>query len=90
MNGSSKYAITLVVAIGIAVIMTAAAVTSSTYSAYAAKPKPCDSSDSPPFKDFPGESGPTGNPHTCEQPTGDPHDDPDNPQEGNPHNTDDD
>jgi hypothetical protein len=51
------------------------------------KPPKCDSSDEPPFKDFPGESGPTGNPHTCEQPTGDPHDDPDNPQEGNPHNT---
>jgi hypothetical protein len=51
------------------------------------KPPKCDSSDEPPFKDFPGASGATGNPHTCEQPTGDPHDDPDNPQEGNPHNT---
>jgi hypothetical protein len=47
----------------------------------------CDSTGVPPFKDFPGASGPTGNPHTCEQPTGDPHDDPDNPSEGNPHNT---
>lgn len=51
-------------------------------------PKECDSSNDPPFKDFPGASGPTGNPHTCEQPTGDPHDDPDNPAERNPHNTD--
>jgi hypothetical protein len=51
-------------------------------------PKECDSSNVPPFKDFPGASGPTGNPHTCEQPTGDPHDDPDNPSTGNPHNTD--
>ncbi len=47
----------------------------------------CDSSDVPPFKDFPGASGPTGNPHTCEQPTGDPHLDEDNPSTGNPHNT---
>jgi hypothetical protein len=79
---------TLVVAVGVAAIMTAAAVSTSTFSAYADKPKKCDSSDEPPFKNFPGESGPTGNPHTCEQPTGDPHDDPDNPSEGNPHNTD--
>jgi hypothetical protein len=50
-------------------------------------PKPCDSSDEPPFKDFPDASGPTGNPHTCQQPTGDPHDDEDNPPTGNPHNT---
>ena len=50
------------------------------------KPK-CDSTDEPPFKDLPGASGPTGNPHTCEQPTGDPHNDPDNPETGNPHNT---
>ena len=28
--------------------------------------------------------------HTCEQKTGDTHDDPDNPQDGNPHNTEDD
>ena len=50
-------------------------------------PKPCDSSDEPPFKEFPGASGPTGNPHTCEQPTGNPHLDTDNPSTGNPHNT---
>lgn len=87
MNGSSKYAMTLVVAVGVAVMMTAAAVSTSTFSAYAEKKPPkCDSSDSPPFKDFPGESGPTGNPHTCD----DPHDDEDNPLSGNPHNTDDD
>ena len=55
--------------------------------AYAHGQPKCDSTDVPPFKDFPGASGPTGNPHTCEQPTGDPHDDPDNPSEGNPHNT---
>jgi hypothetical protein len=47
----------------------------------------CDSTGVPPFKDFPGASGPTGNPHTCEQPTRDPHDDLDNPDTGNPHNT---
>jgi hypothetical protein len=35
-------------------------------------------------------AGPTGNPHTCDTPTGDPHDDDDNPDTGNPHNTDDD
>jgi hypothetical protein len=33
-----------------------------------------------------GASESTGNPHTCEQQTGDPHDDPDNPSTGNPHN----
>jgi hypothetical protein len=37
-----------------------------------------------------GASESTGNPHTCEQQTGDPHDDEDNPESGNPHNTDDD
>jgi hypothetical protein len=31
-------------------------------------------------------AGPTGNPHTCDTPTGDPHDDDDNPDTGNPHN----
>ena len=46
----------------------------------------CDSTDVPPFKDFPDASGPTGNPHTCQQPTGDPHLDEDNPSTGNPHN----
>ncbi len=34
-----------------------------------------------------GASESTGNPHTCEQQTGDPHDDEDNPDSGNPHNT---
>ena len=32
-------------------------------------------------------AGPTVNPHTCDTPTGDPHDDDDNPDTGNPHNT---
>ena len=50
-------------------------------------PKPCDSTDVPPFKDLPDAAGATGNPHTCQQPTGDPHLDPDNPSTGNPHNT---
>ena len=96
MNTSSKYAMTLVVAVGIAVIMMAAAVTTSTYSAYANKPpKKCSEdpkNDNPNFNEVTsrGASESTGNPHTCEQQTGDPHDDPDNPQEGNPHNTEDD
>jgi len=47
----------------------------------------CDSTDVPPFKDLPDASGATGNPHTCQQPTGDPHEDEDNPETGNPHNT---
>ena len=34
-----------------------------------------------------GAAGPTGNPHTCDTPKGDPHDDDDNPDTGNPHNT---
>jgi hypothetical protein len=50
-------------------------------------PKPCDSTDVPPFKDLPDAAGATGNPHTCQQPTGDPHLDEDNPSTGNPHNT---
>jgi hypothetical protein len=50
-------------------------------------PKPCDSTDVPPFKDLPDAAGATGNPHTCQQPTGDPHLDEDNPETGNPHNT---
>ena len=41
----------------------------------------------PPFKYLPDAAGATGNPHTCQQPTGDPHLDPDNPSTGNPHNT---
>jgi hypothetical protein len=49
--------------------------------------KKCDSTDVPPFKDLPDAAGETGNPHTCQQPTGDPHDDEDNPDSGNPHNT---
>jgi len=48
----------------------------------------CNSSDQPQHKDLPDASGATGNPHTCQQPTGDPHDDPENPSEGNPHNSD--
>lgn len=47
----------------------------------------CDSTDVPPFKDLPDAAGATGNPHTCQQPTGDPHLDEDNPETGNPHNT---
>jgi hypothetical protein len=47
----------------------------------------CDSTDVPPFKDLPDAAGATGNPHTCQQPTGDPHEDEDNPETGNPHNT---
>src|SRR5215208_364945 len=47
----------------------------------------CDSTDVPPFKDLPEEAGATGNPHPCQQPTGDPHLDEDNPETGNPHNT---
>jgi hypothetical protein len=100
MNHSSKYAMTLVMAIGIAAIMTAA-VSTTTFSAYAdggkggnggngcsEEPK----NDNPNFNELitRGASESTGNPHTCEQQTGDPHDDPDNPQEGNPHNTEDD
>jgi hypothetical protein len=50
-------------------------------------PKPCDSTDVPPFKDLPDAAGATGNPHTCDQPTGDPHDADLNPDTGNPHNT---
>jgi hypothetical protein len=50
-------------------------------------PKPCDSTDVPPFKDLPDAAGATGNPHTCQQPTGDPHLDEDNHDTGNPHNT---
>jgi hypothetical protein len=50
-------------------------------------PKPCDSTDVPPFKELPDAAGATGNPHTCQQPTGDPHLDPDNNPTGNPHNT---
>jgi hypothetical protein len=49
----------------------------------------CDSSDVPPFKDLPDAADSTGNPHTCQQPTGDPHDDEDNPEIGNPHNVED-
>lgn len=49
--------------------------------------KKCDSTDVPPFKDLPDAAGATGNPHTCQQPTGDPHLDEDNPETGNPHNT---
>jgi hypothetical protein len=82
----TRYAMIVVVAM--ASIGAFAAMTASlSEKAYGDYPKPCDSSDEPPFKDFPGASGPTGNPHTCEQPTGDPHDDPDNPGTGNPHNT---
>jgi hypothetical protein len=33
-------------------------------------------------------SGPTGNPHTYQVCTGNPHNDPDNPSKGNPHNVD--
>ena len=55
--------------------------------AYAHGDRKCDSTDEPPFKDLPDASGATGNPHTCQQPTGDPHDDEDNPETGNPHNT---
>lgn len=47
----------------------------------------CDSTGVPPFKELPDAAGATGNPHTCQQPTGDPHDDEDNPETGNPHNT---
>lgn len=47
----------------------------------------CDSTGVPPFKDLPDAAGATGNPHTCQQPTGDPHLDEDNPDTGNPHNT---
>jgi hypothetical protein len=50
-------------------------------------PRPCDSTDVPPFKDLPDAAGATGNPHTCDQPTGDPHDAEGNPDTGNPHNT---
>ena len=32
-------------------------------------------------------AGPTGNPHTCDTPKGDPHEDNGNPDTGNPHNT---
>jgi hypothetical protein len=99
MNHSSKYAMTLVMAIGIAAIKTAA-VSTTTFSAYAdggkggngggcsEEPK----NDNPNFNELVtrGASESTGNPHTCEQQTGDPHDDPDNPEDGNPHNTDDD
>jgi hypothetical protein len=46
----------------------------------------CDSTDVPPFKDLPDAAGATGNPHTCQQLTGDPHLDEDNPGTGNPHN----
>jgi hypothetical protein len=86
----TRYA--MIVLVAMASIGAFAAMTASlSEEAYATgdypKPPKCDSSDEPPFKDFPGASGATGNPHTCEQPTGDPHDDPDNPQEGNPHNT---
>ena len=77
----------MIVVVAMASIGAFAAMTASLSEAYGDYPKPCDSSDEPPFKDFPGASGPTGNPHTCEQPTGDPHDDPDNPGTGNPHNT---
>jgi hypothetical protein len=87
---------TIVVVVGIAVIMTAAAVTTSPFSAYAGKhPKKCSEepkNDNPNFNEVTsrGASESTGNPHTCEQQTGDPHDDEDNPESGNPHNTDDD
>ena len=37
--------------------------------------EPCDES-----------AGPTGNPHTCDTPSGDPHEDNGNPDTGNPHN----
>jgi hypothetical protein len=47
----------------------------------------CDSTDVPPFKDLPDAADAPGNPHTCQQPTGDPHEDEDNPHTGNPHNT---
>jgi hypothetical protein len=47
----------------------------------------CDSTDVPPFKDLADAAGATGNPHTCQQPTGDPHEEEDNPDTGNPHNT---
>jgi hypothetical protein len=89
---SSKYAMTLM-AIGVVAIMTAAPM----LSAYAdgGKGKKCSEDpkqDNPNFNELVtrGASESTGNPHTCEQQTGDPHDDPDNPEEGNPHNTDDD
>ena len=96
MTSTSKYAMTLVVVVGVAAIMTAAAVTTSTFSAYADKPpKKCSEepkNDNPNFNEVTsrGASESTGNPHTCEQQTGDPHDDEDNPESGNPHNTDDD
>lgn len=83
-------------AIGVVVVMTAAAVTTLTFSAYAegGNGKKCSEepkNDNPNFNELVtrGASESTGNPHTCEQQTGDPHDDPDNPEEGNPHNTDD-
>jgi hypothetical protein len=76
--------------------MTAAAVTTFTFSAYAGKDngKKCDEepkNDNPNFNEVTsrGASESTGNPHTCEQQTGDPHDDEDNPESGSPHNTDD-
>jgi hypothetical protein len=47
----------------------------------------CDSTDVPPFKDLPDAAAATGNPHTCDQPTGDPHLADGNPDSGNPHNT---
>ena len=79
----------MIVVVAMASIGAFAAMTASLSQAYGDYPPPkCDSSDVPPFKDLPDASGPTGNPHTCDQPTGDPHDADLNPDEGNPHNTD--
>jgi hypothetical protein len=96
MTLSKKYAMTLIMAIGIAGIMTAATPMLAVYAhddddgeeGCPNEPK----QDNPNFNELVtrGASESTGNPHTCEQQTGDPHDDPDNPEEGNPHNTDDD
>ncbi len=73
--------------VAMAVVLSAVLATSWLSTIPTAYAHGCDSSNVPPFKQFPGASGPTGNPHTCEQPTRDPHDDPDNPPTGNPHNT---
>jgi hypothetical protein len=69
----TKYAMILLVAMA---SIGAYAVLSTATVAYAWDDEECDES-----------AGPTGNPHTCDTPTGDPHEDNGNPDTGNPHNT---
>jgi hypothetical protein len=84
MKASKKEIATIAAALALSITLAVGIVAAP---AYACGDCGCDSSDLPPFKEFPDAAGATGNPHTCQYPTGDPHLDEDNPPTGNPHNT---